>query len=65
VTFPHRLELVLRRRCCGRMIDVINRGIGGREAAEARLRFESDVIVEAPGMRTLEFNHHVLIRLSR
>jgi hypothetical protein len=47
------------------MIDVINRGIGGREAAEARLRFESDVIVEAPGMRTLEFNHHVLIRLSR
>jgi hypothetical protein len=47
------------------MIDVLNRGIGGRQAAEARLRFESDVIVEAPSMRTLESNHHVLMRLSR
>jgi acyl-CoA thioesterase-1 len=47
------------------MIDVLNRGIGGQEAPQARSRFESDVIVEAPGMRTLQSNHHVLIRFSR
>ena len=32
VPFPHRLELALRKRSYGRMIDVLNRGIGGQEA---------------------------------
>jgi hypothetical protein len=47
------------------MIDLLNWGIGGQEAPQARSRFESDVIVEAAGMRTLQSNHRVLIRLSR
>jgi acyl-CoA thioesterase I len=46
--FPHRLELALRRRFPDRMIDVLNRGIGGQEAPEELSRFESDVFAEAP-----------------
>jgi acyl-CoA thioesterase I len=48
VPFPHRLELGLRSTYPGRMIDVINRGMGGQEAPEELARFESDVIIELP-----------------
>ncbi len=48
VPFPFRLELALRNRYPGRMIDVVNRGISGQEAPEELSRFESDVIAEAP-----------------
>jgi hypothetical protein len=50
VPFPYRLELALRRWSYGRMIDVLNRGIGGQEAPEELSRFESDVIAEAPAL---------------
>jgi hypothetical protein len=50
VSFPFRLELALRGRYYGRMIDVLNRGIGGQEAPEELSRFESDVIAEAPAL---------------
>jgi acyl-CoA thioesterase I len=46
--FPPRLEMLLRPEFYGRMIDVLNRGIGGQEAPEELSRFESDVIGEAP-----------------
>ncbi|GKQ49220.1 SGNH/GDSL hydrolase family protein [Bradyrhizobium sp. Ce-3] len=46
--FPPRLEMLLRQRFFGRMIDVINRGIGGQEAPEEYSRIESDVTAEAP-----------------
>ncbi|MBR0692893.1 SGNH/GDSL hydrolase family protein [Bradyrhizobium lablabi] len=46
--YPPRLEMLLRQRFYGRMIDVINRGIGGQEAPEELSRIESDVIAEAP-----------------
>jgi acyl-CoA thioesterase-1 len=48
--YPPRLELFLRKRFYGRMIDVLNRGIGGQEAPEELSRFESDVIQEAPSL---------------
>jgi len=48
IPFPPRLELALRSLYPGRMIDVVDRGIGGQEAPEELARFESDVIVEAP-----------------
>src|SRR5260370_8238392 len=48
VPYPYRLELALRNRFSDRMIDVLNRGIGGQEAPEELSRFEPDVIVEAP-----------------
>ena len=46
--YPPRLEMLLRQRFFGRMIDVINRGIGGQEAPEEYSRIESDVTTEAP-----------------
>jgi acyl-CoA thioesterase I len=48
--FPPRLEFALRSDAhfYGRMIDVINRGIGGQEAPDEIARFECDVIAEAP-----------------
>src|ERR1700738_1913777 len=48
--FPPRLEMQLRQKFYGRMIDIINRGIGGQEAPEELSRFESDVIAAAPAL---------------
>jgi GDSL-like lipase/acylhydrolase family protein len=48
IPFPHRLELLLRAQYPGRMIDVVNRGIGGQEAPEEFARFEGDVGAEGP-----------------
>ena len=50
VPYPDRLQLALRRNNYGRMIDVLNRGIGGQEAPEELARFEPDVIGEAPAL---------------
>jgi acyl-CoA thioesterase-1 len=50
VPYPHRLELALRGGAYGRMIDVLNRGIGGEEATDELPRFEPDVIGEAPAL---------------
>lgn len=50
--FPPRLEMLWRsqKQTFGRMIDIINRGIGGQEAPEEFARIEADVIAEAPVM---------------
>jgi acyl-CoA thioesterase I len=48
IPYPPRLELFLRDRYYGRMIDVLNRGIGGQESPEELSRLECDVIAEAP-----------------
>jgi acyl-CoA thioesterase I len=40
----------LRQSFYGRMIDVLNRGIGGQEVPEELSRFESDAIGEAPAL---------------
>jgi acyl-CoA thioesterase-1 len=58
VPFPAYLELMLRGafgvqmidRFGKRMINVINRGIGGEEATTEMLRIQSDVIDEAPAL---------------
>jgi acyl-CoA thioesterase-1 len=50
VPYPYRLELALRDRFHGRMIDVLDRGIGGQEAPDELARFEPDVIGEAPAL---------------
>lgn len=50
VPYPYRLELALRKRFPDRMIDVLNRGIGGQEAPSELPRFESDVFTEAPAL---------------
>jgi acyl-CoA thioesterase I len=50
--YPPRLELLLRRnfKFYGRMIDVLNRGIGGQESPEELSRLETDVIDETPAL---------------
>jgi hypothetical protein len=50
VPYPFRLELALRKSNYGRIIDVLNRGIGGQEAPEELARFEPDLIGEAPAL---------------
>ena len=50
VPYPARLELALRSRYHDRMIDVLNRGIGGQEATDELSRFDPDVIDEAPAL---------------
>jgi lysophospholipase L1-like esterase len=46
--YPPRLEMLLRQKFFGRMIDVVNRGIGGQEAPEELSRFQPDVFDEGP-----------------
>jgi acyl-CoA thioesterase-1 len=48
VPYPSRLQMALRKQFPDRMIDVLNRGIGGQEAPSELSRFESDVFAEAP-----------------
>ncbi len=58
VPYPARLELMLRNEYGTdgsnpfgkRMINVINRGVGGEEATTEMLRIQSDVIAEAPAL---------------
>ena len=50
IPYPARLELALRAHSYGRMVDVLNRGVGGQEAPEELSRFEPDVIGEAPAL---------------
>ena len=50
IPYPNRLELLLRTRHYGRMIDVVNRGIGGQESPEELSRLECDVIAERPSL---------------
>ena len=50
IPFPHRLELALRKRAYGGMVDVLNRGIVAQEAQDELSRFDSDVLAEAPAM---------------
>jgi hypothetical protein len=48
--YPPRLEMLLRQKFFGRMIDVVNRGISGQEAPEELSRFQPDVFDEAPAL---------------
>src|SRR6185437_1166462 len=50
VPYPYRLETALRAKYQGRMIDVLNRGIGGQEATEELLRMREHVVAQAPAL---------------
>jgi acyl-CoA thioesterase I len=62
--FPPRLEFMMRSDAAfyGRMIDVINRGIGGQEAPEELSRFESDIIAEAPALVIWQLGTNAIYR---
>jgi len=48
VPYTYRLQTALRDKFQSRMIDVLNRGIGGQEAPDELARMRADVIAEAP-----------------
>jgi lysophospholipase L1-like esterase len=50
VPYTYRVETALRAKYPGRMIDVLNRGIGGQEAPEELDRMQADVIDEKPAL---------------
>jgi hypothetical protein len=50
VAYPYRLEAALRAKYQGRMIDVLNRGIGGDEAPGELRRLAADVVDEKPSL---------------
>jgi acyl-CoA thioesterase-1 len=60
--YPYRLELALRKRFADRMIDVLNRGIGGQEALSELSRFECDVFAEAPTVVIWQVGTNVVFR---
>lgn len=50
VPYPKRLESALRSRYAGRNFDVLNRGVGGEEAADELRRMQMDVVAERPSV---------------
>jgi acyl-CoA thioesterase I len=65
VPFPSRLELALRDLFHGRMIDVLNRGVGGQEALDELSRFDPDVIGEAPALVIWQVGTNAVFRLGQ
>jgi acyl-CoA thioesterase I len=49
-TYPSRLEAELKARLPGLPVTVLNKGIGGEEAAQMAARFDADVLDEAPDL---------------
>src|SRR5882724_6624709 len=50
MTYPARLEAELKARLPGLPITVLNKGIGGEEAAQMVARFDADVLDESPDL---------------
>jgi lysophospholipase L1-like esterase len=49
-SYPSRLEAELKERLPGLPITVLNKGIGGEEAAQMVARFDADVLDESPDL---------------
>jgi acyl-CoA thioesterase I len=64
VPYPYRLELALRDRFHGPMVDVLNRGIGGQEAPSELSRFEPDVMDEMPALVIWQVGTNAVFRLG-
>jgi acyl-CoA thioesterase I len=65
VPYPCRLEMALRDRFHGRMIDVLNRGVGGQEALDELSRLDPDVIDEAPALVIWQVGTNAVFRLGQ
>jgi len=65
VPYSCRLEMALRGRFHGRMIDVLNRGVGGQEALDELSRFDPDVIDEAPALVIWQVGTNAVFRLGQ
>src|SRR6202051_2403977 len=65
VPYSCRLEMALRGRFHGRMIDVLNRGVGGQEALDELSRLDPDVIDEAPALVIWQVGTDAVFRLGQ
>ena len=65
VPYTYRLETSLRAKYPNRMIDVLNRGIGGQEAPEELDRMREDVIAEAPSLAIWQVGTNAVWQLGR
>jgi lysophospholipase L1-like esterase len=61
-TYPSRLEAELKARLPGLPITVLNKGIGGEEAAQMVARFDADVIEEAPDLVLWQVGSNSVLR---
>jgi len=65
VPYTYRLQTELRAKYPNRMIDVLNRGIGGQEAPEELARMRDDVIREAPSLTIWQVGTNAVWQLGR
>jgi lysophospholipase L1-like esterase len=61
-TYPARLEAELKAKLPGVPVTVINKGIGGEEAAQMLARFTADVIEEAPDLVLWQVGSNSVLR---
>jgi lysophospholipase L1-like esterase len=61
-TYPSRLEAELKARLPGLPVTVLNKGVGGEEAAQMVARFEADVIEEAPDLVLWQVGSNSVLR---
>ena len=61
-TYPSRLEAELKKQLPGLPITVLNKGIGGEEAAQMVARFEADVIDESPDLVLWQVGSNSVLR---
>jgi len=61
-TYPSRLETELKLRLPGLPVTVLNKGIGGEEAAQMVARFDADVIEEAPDLVLWQVGSNSVLR---
>ena len=61
-TYPSRLEAELKARLPGLPITVLNKGIGGEEAAQMVARFDPDVIAESPDLVLWQVGSNSVLR---
>jgi lysophospholipase L1-like esterase len=65
VPYTYRLQTELRAKYPNRMIDVLNRGIGGQEAPEELARMRDDVTGEAPSLTIWQVGTNAVWQLGR
>jgi len=65
VPYPCRLEMAFRDKFHGRMIDVLNRGVGGQEALDELSRFDPDVFGEVPALVVWQVGTNAVFRLGQ
>jgi lysophospholipase L1-like esterase len=62
MTYPSRLEAELKARLPGLPITVLNKGIGGEEAAQMVERFDADVFDEVPDLVLWQVGSNSVLR---